>query len=337
MKASPIMLAVLSALLPAIGSAASTPAGHAVPAYTIQQRHELGGEGGWDYLSLDPTTHRIFIARNDRVMVVDANTSKLAGEISGMQHAHGVALATAQRRGYVSNGKGDNVSVIDLDALKVVGQIPLSGKNPDAIVFDDASGHVLTMNGHSNNISVIDPAAGKELSTIALSGKPEFAVSDGKGNLYVNLEDTSQLVHVDLKAGKVAHTWPLAPCDSPSGLAFDAANQRLFSVCDNQLMVVTDARDGHQVAKLPIGKGPDAAAFDPQAKLVFSSNGEGTLTVVRQDDADHYTVAANVPTQKGARTMALDAQQHLVYLVAANPAAKGAPVTGFTLLVAGSH
>jgi len=335
MKAAFALLATLSAL-PAL-SLAAPAATQATPSYTVQQRYALGGEGGWDYLSLDPSTHRLYIARNDRVMVVDASTGKPVGEIAGMQHAHGVALATAQRRGYVSNGKGDNVSVIDLDALKVLGQIPVSGKNPDAIVFDENSGHVLTMNGRSNNISVIDPAAGKELSTIALPGKPEFAVSDGKGNLYVNLEDTSQLAHVDLKTGKVAHTWTLAPCDSPSGLAFDAANQRLFSVCDNQLMVVTDARDGHQVAKLAVGKGPDAAAFDPQAKLVFSSNGEGTLTVVRQADADHYTVAANVPTQKGARTMALDEQQHRVYLVAANAGAKGAPVTGFTLLVAGSH
>ncbi|WP_266168486.1 YncE family protein [Dyella subtropica] len=337
MTTSSVLSAALSATLLTIGIAAAIPAHAATPSYAIQQRHELGGEGGWDYLSLDSASHRLFIARNDRVMVVDANSGKLVGEIPGMQHAHGVALAAAQHRGYVSNGKGDNVSVIDLDALKVVGQIPVSGKNPDAIVFDGNSGHVLTMNGRSNNISVIDPAAGKEVATIALSGKPEFAVVDGKGNLFVNLEDTSQLVHVDLKAGKVADTWKLAPCDSPSGLAYDAANQRLFSVCDNQLMVVTDARDGHQVAKLPIGKGPDAAEFDPQAKLAFSSNSDGTLTVIQQTDADHYTVAANVPTQKGARTMALDAQQHRIYLVAANPAAKGAPVTGFTVLVAGAH
>ncbi|RCS29612.1 YncE family protein [Rhodanobacter denitrificans] len=329
------MKALAWALLLAAGISASAQAGSATGSdWAVTQRYAVGGEGGWDYLTLDPASHRLFIARDDRVMVVDAHSGKLLAQIPGMRHAHGIALLPAQRRGYVSNGHGDDVSVIDLDALKVVGRIAVSGKDPDAIIADPANGHVLAMDARSNSISVIDPVAGKELASIAVPGNPEFAVTDGHGNLFVNLEDKGQLVHVDLKAGKVADVWPLAGCEGPTGLAYDLAAQRLFSVCDNRVMLVVDARDGHPVAKLPIGKGPDAAAYDAARHLVLSSNGDGSLTVVRQRDADHYDVVANVPTQKSARTMALDPQTHEVYLVAAKSAARGKPVEGFEVLVA---
>ena len=325
-----LSLFILLALASAAASATTVPA-----TYAVQQRHALGGSGGWDYLSIDAPAHHLFIARDNRVMVVDTRSGTLLTEIPGMQRAHGVALAPKLHRGYVSNGKGNSVSAIDLTTLKVVNDIPVSGKNPDAIVYDTASGHVLTMNGGSDSVSVIDTATGKELTTIALPGRPEFAVSDGRGNVFINLEDKAELVRLNTKTNKVVNVWNLAPCESPSGLAYDAIDHRLFSVCDNQWMIITDASDGHQVAKVTIGKGPDAAAFDPQTRLIYSPNHDGTLTLVHADDADHYSVLTNVATQVGARTLALDPSTHLAYLVAANPAPRGAPVSGFTLLVVG--
>jgi YVTN family beta-propeller protein len=334
----------LSLLLPAalfaswaVNPAAASAAQPYAATYAVQQRHPLGGSGGWDYLSIDPAAHHLFIARNDRVMVVDTDSGKLLTEIPGMSHAHGVALSLTQHRGYVSNGQSNSVSVIDLESLKTLGNIPVSGQNPDAIVFDPATGHVLTMNGHSNTVSVIDPAAGKEVATIALPGRPEFAAVDGRGHVFVNLEDKGELARLDTKTNKVENVWSLAPCDSPSGLTYDAASARLFSVCDNNLMIVTDAGNGHQVAKVAIGKGPDAAAFDAKTQLVYSSNHDGTLTIVHEDDADHYTVLANVATQQGARTLALDPNTHLAYLVTADATPKSAPVNGFTLLVVGKQ
>jgi YVTN family beta-propeller protein len=301
--------------------------------YKVTQHYALGGAGGWDYVSLDASTHRLFIARDDRVMVVDANSGKLLHEIPGMKHVHGVALVPDMHRAYASNGHGNDISVIDLDTLKVLSHIAVSGKDPDAIIYEPATRHVLAMNGDSNNISVIDPIQGKELATIALDGNPEFATSDGQGHVYVNIEDKGELVDIDIKAGKVLHTWPLAPCEGPTGLALDAANKRLFSVCANGWMIVTDANDGHQVAKIAIGKEPDAAAYDAQRHEVFSSSREGVLNIIRQDSADQYTKLADVPTMKSARTMALDPASPAIYLVGANVAQKGKPVSGFTLLV----
>jgi len=314
----------------------SAPAWSAEPSastYKVTQQHALGGAGGWDYVTLDSSAHRLFIARDDRVMVVDASTGKLMQEIPGMKHVHGVAQVPELHRAYASNGHGNDISVIDLNSLKVLGHIPVSGKDPDAIIYEPATKHVLAMNGDSNNISIIDPAQGKELATIALDGNPEFATSDGQGNVYVNIEDKGELVHIDIKAGKVLHTWSLAPCEGPTGLALDAANKRLFSVCANGWMIVSDAEDGHQVAKIPVGKEPDAAAYDAQRHLVFSASREGVLNVIRQNSADQYAKLADAPTMKSARTMALDADSHRIYLVGAKVAQKGKPVSGFTLLV----
>ncbi|MBD8897970.1 YncE family protein [Rhodanobacter sp. DHG33] len=270
-------------------------------------------------------------------MVVDTRDGKLAGEISGMQHIHGIALVQKSRHGYVSDGTTNSVHVIDLDTLKTLRDIPVDGKGPDGILFDPASGHMLTMNGHSGNASVIDTASDKAIADIALPGKPEFAVSDGHGHVFVNIEDKSELARIDTGTNKVDAVWKLAPCDSPSGLAIDVKSRRLFSVCDNKLMAVTDADNGHQVATVAIGDGPDAARFDPATRLVYSSNHDGTLTIVHEDDADHYSVVANVPTQAGARTMALDQATHRVWLVTAAPAPRHAPVKDFTALVVGSH
>jgi len=316
----------------------SAPAWSAEPGtstYKLMQQHALGGAGGWDYVTLDASAHRLFIARDDRVMVVDADSGKLAQEIPGMKHVHGVALVQDLHRAYASNGHGNDISVIDLNTLKVLGHIPVSGKDPDAIIYEPATQHVLAMNGDSNNISIIDPAKGKELAIIALDGNPEFATSDGQGNVYVNIEDKGELAHIDIKSGKVLHTWSLAPCEGPTGLALDSANKRLFSVCANGWMIVTDASDGHQVAKIAIGKDPDAAAYDAQSHTVFSSSREGVLNVIHQDSADQYTKLADVSTMKSARTMALDAAANKIYLVGAKVAQKGKPVSGFTLLVVG--
>jgi len=331
------MKSIASLFLLAVGSAAAASAFAATPEYAVLQRHPLGGSGGWDYLIIDPVAHHLMIARNDRVMVVDTRDGKLAGEIPGMRHIHGIALVQKLRRGYVSDGAANSVHVIDLDTLKDLRNIPIGGQGPDAIVFDPASGHVLTMNGHSGNASVIDPSSDQAIADIALPGRPEFAVSDDQGHVYANLEDKNELARIDTKTDKVDAVWKLAPCDSPSGLAMDTRTHRLFSVCDNRLMVVTDANDGHQVATVAIGKGPDAARFDPATRLVYSSNHDGTLTVVHEDDANHYRVVANVPTQAGARTMALDRTTHRVWLVAAAPTPRGAPVKDFTALVVGSR
>lgn len=322
-------------LLFAAGSAAAATA--ATSDYAVLHRYPLGGNGGWDYLTIDAPTHHLLIARNDRVMVVDARSGKLVGVIPGMQHIHGIALVQKLRRGYVSDGAANSVHVIDLDTLKQLRSIPVEGQGPDGIVYDSASRHVLTMNGHSNNASVIDPATDTFVTGIALPGRPEFAVSDNRGHVFANIDDKSELARIDTRTNKVDAVWKLAPCDSPSGLAIDTQAHRLFSVCDNRLMAVTDANDGHQVATVAIGKGPDAARFDPATGMVYSSNHDGTLTIVHEVDANHYRVVANVPTQIGARTMALDRATHQIWLVAAAPAPRGAPVKDFTALVVGKH
>lgn len=327
-------LAPLSLL--AIGGLAVATACAAAQAYAVLQRHPLGGSGGWDYLTIDPPTHHLLIARSDRVMAVDTRSGQLVGEVGGMGHIHGIALDQARRHGYVSDGATDSVHVIDLDTLKNLRSFKIAGKGPDAIVFDPASGHVLTMNGKSGSASVIDPTSGQAGADIALPGRPEFAVADGHGHVYANIEDKSELARIDTATNQVDAVWKLAPCDSPSGLAIDPQARRLFAVCDNRLMVVTDADNGHQVATLPIGQGPDAARFDPATKLIYSSNHDGTLTIVHEDDANHYRVLANVPTQVGARTMALDRETHDIWLVAAAPAPRRAPVKDFTALVVGS-
>lgn len=278
----------------------------------------LSGTGGWDYLSFDAAHRHLFVSRGDRVLVIDVDRHRPVGTIANTPGVHGIALAPDLRRGFTSNGKGASVTEFELDSLKTVATIEGTGLNPDAILYDRASHHVFTFNGKSHSASVIDPARRAVIATIALPGKPEFAVSDGAGHVYVNIEDKSELVELDTASNKMLQVWPLAPCESPSGLAIDIRHHRLFSVCDNQVMAVTDATDGHQVASVPIGDGPDAVAFDPAESMIYSSNGEsGTITAVRQDDPDHYRVTATIPTQVSARTLALDPKLHRLYLSAA--------------------
>jgi YVTN family beta-propeller protein len=331
-------------------AAGGTPGAAAAEGYSIEQQFVLGGAGGWDYLTIDSSANRLFISRADRVLVIDTRDGSPIATIADTQGVHGIALAPDLGKGFTSNGRADTVTVFDLKSLAPTGTIAVNGHNPDSILYDNASGHLFTFNGRSQDISVIDPAKGAVIATIPAGGKPEFAASDGAGRIFFNIEDTSQLSAIDSSTSKRIATWPLPNCEEPSGLALDIAHRRLFSVCGNGVLVVTDAISGRHVAEVPIGKGPDAAAFDSTKGLVFSSNGQdGTLTVIHEDDPDHYSVIATAITQKSARTMALDPKTHKVYLVAAEFGATPEPSAGnarpraavldgsFKVLIVGAH
>lgn len=294
---------------------------HAAPPggapYEVQQKFVIGGPGGWDYLTVDPGSHRLLISRSDRVLVVDPHGA-LAVTIADTPGVHGIALAPAIGKGFTSNGRGDSVTEFDLKTFKADGTIDVEGHNPDAILYDPASKHLYTFNGRSEDISVIDPLNRRVIAKLPAGGKPEFAVTDADGHLFFNIEDKSQLGVIDSSKNTIANVWTLPNCEQPTGLALDKKHHRLFSVCGNGVLVVTDAISGRHVAEVPIGQGPDAAAFDAGRGLVFSSNGQdGTLTVIHEDDPDHFHVVDTVVTQKSARTMALDPATHRLYLVAA--------------------
>jgi DNA-binding beta-propeller fold protein YncE len=284
---------------------------------------KIGGEGGWDYLTVDPDAHLLYIARGNRVQIVDTQSGQLKNEITGLSHTHGVALNPDGKIGYISDGGANVVKVFNRDNDAIIVSIP-TGTNPDGIVFDVPSKRLFVFNGASKNATVIDAGTNKAVGTIALPGKPEFPVSDGKGTVFVNIEDTNQIVAIDSKTLAVKHTYPIAPCEGPSGLAFDAEHRRLFAVCDGKMAVV-DADTGKVVATPTIGDGPDAAGFDPKKGLVFSSNGDGTLTVLKQKSQDEYVPLQTVTTQRGARTMAFDSSNGKVYTVSAQFGPKPAP------------
>jgi DNA-binding beta-propeller fold protein YncE len=286
------------------------------PKYQLTDRFAVAGEGGWDYLSYDKDGGRLFITRGSHVMVLDAASGKSLGDIPDTAGVHGVALAPDLGLGATSNGRANTVTIFDLKTLKKKSEVK-TGTNPDAILYDPASHLVFTFNGRSNDATVIDPVKATALATIPFNGKPEFAATDGRGHVFVNIEDKNELVAIDTKKLVVSARWPLAGCDGPSGLAIDAENGRLFSVCGNRVMTVVDSTSGKLVATVPIGNHPDAAGFDPATHLAFSSNGEGTLTVAHQDSPDKYTVVQTVSTAAGARTMTLDTKSHTVFLVTA--------------------
>lgn len=313
--------------------------------FKVIKRIKIGGTGGWDYLHFDSKDRHLFVSHGNRVLVIDVDQNKVIDTIKGTKGVHGIALAPGRNLGFTSNGKSASVTMFDLETLKRLGTISGTGKDPDAILYDRASGHVFTFNGRSDSASVIDPARRAVVATIPLPGKPEFAAADGQGHIFDNIESTSELVEINTATNKVTHTWTLAHCKSPSGLALDVLHQRVFSVCDNGVMAVTDASNGREVAAVPIGKGPDAARFDAGLQTVFSSNGDsGTLTAVHEDTPNHYTVTATIPTQVSARTQALDPKEHRVFLSAGilsnkrNPRGWRIPVPGsFTLLVVGAR
>jgi YVTN family beta-propeller protein len=284
--------------------------------YKLEQTWKLGGDGGWDYLTVDSHAHLLYIARANRVMVVDITSGKETGEITGLKGVHGIALDPEGKYGYISDGAANEVRVFDRSNRQSVASIQ-AGTNPDSILFEPTTRSLYAFNGRSKNATVINTKSNKAIATITLPGKPEFSVTDGHGTVFVNIEDTNELVRIDAKSNTVTATWKLASCDSPSGLAFDIAHKRLFSVCDNKQMIVTNSDSGETVATPAIGNGPDAAGFDPKNNLAFSSNGDGTLTVVNADLSQNYSVLQTLTTQKSARTMALDPATGRIYLVAA--------------------
>jgi YVTN family beta-propeller protein len=292
--------------------------------YHVTKTVKLGGDGGWDYLTVN--AGRIYISRGTHVMVVDADKGAVVGDIPNTNGVHGIAIAPDLDKGFISDGRANDVTIFDVKTLKVTGTTP-TGKNPDAIIYDPASKRVFTFNGASKDATAIDAKTGTVAGTIALGGKPEFAVADEKGHIFVNIEDTSEIVQFDSKKLTVENRWKIAPGEEPSGLAIDRKNRRLFSVCSNKLMVVVNANDGKIITTLPIGSGTDAAGFDPETGYAFSSNGDGTLTVVHEDSPDKFAVVENVPTLRRARTMALDTKTHQVYTVTAEFGPAPAPTT----------
>src|SRR5271163_4435627 len=285
--------------------------------YHVIKTIPLAGDTGWDYLLVDSDARRVYVSRGTHVAVLDADTYAVVGDIQDTQGVHGIVVAPELGRGFTSNGRANTATIFDLKTLRTLGTVN-TGKNPDAIVYDAVSKRVFTLNGTSKDTTAFNGADGTVLGTLALGGKPEFAVADGKGNIYVNIEDTAELVQFDAKVLKELHRWPLKPAESPTGLSMDLAHRRLFSTCDGKMMPVTDADSGKIVTTIQIGDGPDATAFDPGTQLVFASNGEGTLTVAHEDSPDKYSVVDNVPTKKSARTMGLDLKTHNIFLAAAD-------------------
>jgi DNA-binding beta-propeller fold protein YncE len=287
--------------------------------YHVVKTIPIGGAGKWDYCVVDAVARRVYVSHGTHVVVLDADSNAVVGDIPDTPGVHGIALAPDLGRGFISNGKANTVTIFDLKTLKPIGAVKSGGVNPDAIFYDAGSKRVFAFNGRSANAVAINGADGKVGGTIPVGGKPEFAVGDDQGHVYVNVEDKSQLLEIDAQKLTVVHRWPLTGCKEPSGLAIDQKNRRLFSVCGNKKMMVVDADSGKVVATPAIGEDPDAAGFDPDTQLVFSSNGEsGDLTVIHQDSADKYTVVENVPTKKYARTMAIDFKTHNVFLPVAD-------------------
>jgi DNA-binding beta-propeller fold protein YncE len=309
---SPKMLSIT--LVAAFLSTFSVPA--TGPGYHVVTTYNVGGDGGWDYLTVDAQARRFYVSRGTHVMVLDADSGKSVGDIADTPGVHGIALAPELGRGFVSNGREGTVSVFDLKTLATSSKVK-AGENPDAILYDPATKRVFTFNGRSHDSTAIDATNGNVLGTIKLDGKPEFAASDAKGMIYVNIEDKSELTQIDPAKLEVKATWPLAPCTEPSGLSIDRKNRRLFVGCDNKMMAVVDADSGKVLATPAIGEGVDATTFDPETGLAFASCGEGVLTVVKEDAPDKFTVAENVSTQQGARTLALDGKTHNIFTVTA--------------------
>lgn len=282
--------------------------------YHVARDITLGGDGRWDYVTVDTARHRLFIARQTRVMVVDPDSGKLLGEVPGLNGAHGVALVYATGHGFATSGHDSTVTMFDLATLHVLRRTK-AADDADAVLYDPASKRIFTFNGDAATSSVLDPVSGALIGSIPLGGKPEFGVTTGDGRLYVNLEDKAEIVEIDPKAMRVLRRWSLAPCEEPTGLAIDRDHHLLFSGCHNKLMAISDAVHGKMIAQVPIGGGVDAGAFDPSSQLAFASNGDGTLTVVHEDSPTTFHVVTTVTTRPGARTMGLDPRTHRIYTV----------------------
>jgi len=309
-----LALAILAASATAIDHAIAAQTGGS--GYHLEKKYKLGGEGGWDYLALDSPNHRLFISRATRVMVVDTNNGSVLGEIPGLHRSHGIALAPEFNKGFASDGNPGTVTIFDYKTLKVLDTVK-TDKDCDAIIYDPSSKRVFTMNGDANTSTAIDAATGKVISTFPLGGGPEFAAADGKGHVFANLEDKSTMIKINAQTLKVEETWPLAPCQSPSGLAIDSANERLFVGCHSKVMAEVDGNSGRVLGTVPIGQGVDANRFDPGTRFAFASCGDGTITVAQEDSPDKLSPVETITTQRGARTMEVDPGTHTIYTVTA--------------------
>jgi DNA-binding beta-propeller fold protein YncE len=316
------------------------------PGYHLLKKFVLGGDGRWDYITNDSDAHRLYISRSTHVMVVDSESGVIVGDIPNTLGVHGVALVPEFGKGFTSNGRDASVTIFDLKTLKTIGQVKV-GQNPDAILYDETSKRIFTFNGTSKDATAVDAKTGAVAGTLALGGRPESGVADGRGKIFVNIEDRGQVIEFDSRKLVINATWPLAPAEEPTGISMDRKHHRLFVGCANKLLAVMNADNGKLVMTLPIGAGVDATAFDPETQLAFSSNGEGTLTIIHEDAPDKFSVVENVATQRGARTMALDQKTHKVFLITAEFGPSPAPTTeqprprpsvipgSFTLLVFG--
>jgi DNA-binding beta-propeller fold protein YncE len=285
--------------------------------YTTKNKFHVDGDEFWDCISVDETTNRLYISHGSVAQVLDAASGNLLGTISGLNGVHGVISVPELGKGFITSGRDSMLVVFDLQSFNVLDRINVGAKGPDILIYDAFSKMIFTFNGGSNSATAID-ASGNIVKQIDLGGKPEFAVTDGKGNVYVNIEDKSQITQFSSKTFEVQHSWPISPGESPSGLAFDGDTHRLFAVCENSIMVVVNADNGSVITTIPTGKRTDGAAFDSKLKRIYSSNGEGTLTVVQENSDDTYTLVENVPTQISARTCAVNSKTHHIYLPAAD-------------------
>jgi outer membrane protein assembly factor BamB len=312
------------ATLTALATLVALAASRLLPAqsYQITHTYPLGGAGSWDYLVPDPAHHRLYIGREDRVMVVDETTGALVGEVTGIHGAHGTAIAERTGHGFATSGNDSSVVMFDLTTFKVLGRVH-AAEDADAIIYDAPSNRVFTFNGDANSSTVIDPASGALVTNIALGGKPEYGVSAGDGKVYANLTDKAEVVEIDAKTLRVSRRWSTAPCKNPVSMAVDVRHQRLFSGCRSGVMAISDYRAGKVVATVPIGTGVDGAGFDPSTGDAFASNAEGTLTVIHQDTPDTYRVVQTLTTMQGSRNMGLDTLAHTIFL----SSAKFEPVT----------
>jgi hypothetical protein len=315
------------------------------PSYEITHTYSVGGDGGWDYVVPDAPNHRLFIARQNRVMVVDMNNGRLIAEVTGINGAHGTALAVGTGHGFATSGNDSSIVMFDLKTYKTLARIP-AAEDADAIIYDPASKRVFSFNGDANSTTVVDPAKGTLVTNIPLGGKPEYGQSARNGKIYVNLVDSSQVVEVDTKSLKVTRRWSTAPCKNPVSMAIDTRHQRLFSGCRSGVMAISNYKNGSVVATVPIGRGVDGAGYDPVHRDAYASNVDGTLTVIHQDSPDKYRVVVNVQTGDGGRNMGLDPASHRIYVpvarfgpapadsTAANPRRRAPMVAGsFTVIV----
>ncbi len=338
-----------SLVAPALLAATLSAAGPAAPAYRVTRTFPVGGDGGWDYLTVDPAARRIYVSRATHVAVLDADSGKVVGDIPGTEGVHGIALAPALKKGFTSNGRAGTVTVFDLPSLAVSATWKTTGENPDAILYEPVSKRLFTFNGRGKNATVFDAATGTVAATIPIGGKPEFAVSDASGRVYVNVEDTAEILAIDAQSASVKSRWSIKPCEEPTGLALDPKAGVVIAGCGNKMAAVVRTSDGKLLGTPPIGEGCDGVAFDPGAGLAFAANGEGTVTVLRETSPGTWTPVQTVATQRSARTIAVDTKTGNLFLSAATLGPPPSPAPGggrqrpplvpgsFVVVVVGTH